>query len=70
MMLGSKAEATSKFVKMFDKFFDCMNTTYLSAAEHTRNPFKGPYRSKDDYRLKVYTESLISILHTCTIVVD
>ena len=53
LVVGVKAEETSKFAEMFDKFFDCVNVTNFSAGKYSRNPFKDPYRSSTDFRLKV-----------------
>ena len=50
---GDEVVETIKCVDYFDKFFDCMNVSSLSAGRHQRKPFKQPYYSKDDFRLKV-----------------
>ena len=44
---------TEKFVRFFDKFFDCLNVRCLSASVRRRKPDLRPYRSPDDPRLKV-----------------
>ena len=46
-------EETTKFVSLFDKFFDCLNVSSLSAGRLKRNAFKAPYRSGTDFRLQV-----------------
>ncbi len=46
-------EETAKFVEFFDKFFDCVNVGDFDSGMRTRNPFKAPYRSGSDFRLKV-----------------
>ena len=46
-------EETAKFVSLFDKFFDCLNVSSLSAGRLKRNAFKTPYRSGTDFRLQV-----------------
>ena len=48
-----EVEKTAEFVLMFDKVFDCLNVVYLDAGRRTRNPFKAPYHSADDFRMKV-----------------
>ena len=48
-----EVEETMKFVANFDKFFDSLNVSSLSAGKLKRNPFKSPYRSATDFRLKV-----------------
>ena len=44
---------TSKFCRMFDRFFDCMNTRRLSEGREKRKPDLNPYRSDKDPRLTV-----------------
>ena len=46
---------------MFDKFFDCLNCSSLSAGKRSRNPFKSPYRSGTDWKLKVATLMLLCV---------
>ena len=55
---GDEVVETIKFVDYFDKFFDSVNVSSLSAGKHQRKPFKQPYYSKDDFRLKVSMPSL------------
>lgn len=50
---GDEVTETVQFVKNFDKFFDCVNVTNLSAGKEQRKPFKQPYYSGTDFRLKV-----------------
>ncbi len=45
---------TVRFVKMFDKFFDCFNVSSYNTGRKQRKPFKQPYHSGTDFRLKVY----------------
>ena len=56
-------EETINFVPKFDKWFDCLNVSSLSAGRLTRNPFKSPYRSATDFRLKVLIHVTISFLN-------
>ncbi len=53
--LGNKAQETAKFVETFDKFFDCLNVSSLSAGKLSKNSFKSPYayRSGKDFRFRV-----------------
>ena len=44
---------TVKFTVMFDRFFDCLNVNNFTTGKHKRKPFQNPYRSPDDFRLKV-----------------
>jgi hypothetical protein len=39
-----------EFVLKFDKLFDCLNVSSLSAGKHSRN---APYHSASDFRIKV-----------------
>eukprot|EP00731_Ephydatia_muelleri_P032656 Em0024g200a len=40
------------FAEIFDRFFDCLNSSSLSAGKRSRNPFRSPYRSGTDWKLK------------------
>ena len=69
-MADPKLEKTIQFVKMFDKFFDCLNVSYLDAEKHTRNKFKGPYRSASDFRIEVKQQCYsVYIIIVCYFVV-
>ena len=46
---------TADFVAYFNKFFDCLNVSSLSVGKLKSNVFKSPYRSAEDFRLKVRT---------------
>uniref|UniRef100_A0A1X7VJ84 Transposable element P transposase-like GTP-binding insertion domain-containing protein n=1 Tax=Amphimedon queenslandica TaxID=400682 RepID=A0A1X7VJ84_AMPQE len=52
-MLKKEEMSETKFVDIFDKWFDCLNVSCFSKGRLTRNPFKSPYRSDNDFRLKV-----------------
>ena len=43
----------SKFVLMFDRFFDVLNVTNFNNWVRTRKPFQRPYNSGNDERLTV-----------------
>ena len=51
--LGPIADETARFTDMFDKFFDALNVSNFDGGKHERKPFKDPYRSASDFRLKV-----------------
>ena len=51
---------TVKFVKMMDHFFDCLNVTNLVTGKQKRKPFQDPYRSEEDFRLKVDLHTLFA----------
>lgn len=44
---------TSKFCKMFDRFFDCMNVRSKGEGRNKRKPDLEPYQSVDDPRFHV-----------------
>ena len=48
---------TERFVRMMDKFFDCMNVRDFNEAVYKRKPDLRPYRSPNDSRLSVSEES-------------
>ena len=55
---GEEATETAKFAGMFDKFFDCLNTSNSYVGKHLINSFKNPYRRDSngrvtDFRLEV-----------------
>lgn len=53
MMGDESLVETIRFVDKFDKFFDCLNVNSLNDGRKERKPFKQPYRSATDFRLKV-----------------
>lgn len=44
---------TARFVKIFDRFFDMLNTRSLKEHIFQRKPDLSPYHTPDDVRLKV-----------------
>ena len=54
LLLGDDATETAKFTDMFDKFFDCLNTSNYSVGKQQRNAFKKPYYSVEDFRLMIH----------------
>ena len=60
-----ETEETEKFVRYFDKFFDCLNVRSLSECVHSRKPDLRPYRSPDDPRLQVIKYVIFIIYYTC-----
>jgi len=50
---GDETLETSKFVCVFDKFFDALNVSNFTNGTRKRKPFQHPYRSADDFRLAV-----------------
>ena len=53
LTVGQKAEETARFAHVFDKCFDCLNCSTLSAGKRSRNHCKSPFRSGTDWKLKV-----------------
>lgn len=56
---GESAHETAKFIRMVDRFFDCLNVTSYDEGKRKRKIFLQPYRSENDFRFKVY----IAIIH-------
>ena len=53
LLVGDEATETAKFAEMFNKFFDCLNTSNFTVGKQQRNVFKNPYYSAEDFRLTV-----------------
>ena len=47
------AAETAKFVEMADKLFDSFNVSSFHQEKYERKSFQLPYRSSNDFRLKV-----------------
>ena len=60
---GPEAEETAIFVKMFDEWFDAVNVCNFSDGQYQRKPFKNPYRSGEDFRLKVYLTFIFNMYY-------
>ena len=58
---GEKAYETATFVSLMDKFFDTLNVHNYSGGSKALKPFQAPFRSPDDFRIKVCN----TILSTC-----
>lgn len=56
LFVGAKATQTAYFADMFDKFFDCLNSSGLSGGKRSRNPFRSPCSSGSDWKLKVHSD--------------
>ena len=52
-MFGNYGEGTAKLVEIVDHLFDCLNVRNLDEAKLKIKPFRSPYRSGTDWRLKV-----------------
>ena len=53
-LTGSRnALETAKFIEYVDKFFDCLNVNSFTEGKLKRKPFIQPYKSIEDFRLKV-----------------
>jgi len=50
---GEEVQETVKFIRMMDKFFDCLNVSNAVTGFHSLKSFKDPYTSQNDFRLKV-----------------
>lgn len=58
-----KTAETEKFCRLFDKFFDCLNTRSIDEAKYKRKPDLRPYYSAKDSRLKVCYISRIILFY-------
>ena len=54
---------TEKFCRMFDRFFDCLNTRNLDEAKFKRKPDLRAYFKPDDSRLKVSLLVYVSVIY-------
>ena len=61
---GQKACETANFVSLMDRFFDTLNVHNYSGGSKALKPFQAPFRSPDDFRIKVHNIHLISC-HFC-----
>ena len=52
---GEEVSETVRFVRMMDRFFDCVNVNNFNAGKKKRKPFQCPYTKRDDERLKVHS---------------
>ena len=59
---GPEASEAVKFIKMFNKFFDCLNVDNFWEGIKKRNTFKELYRSEHDFRRKWLAEEFIPYL--------
>ena len=50
---GEEVSETAHFVSMVDRFFDCLNVNSFTSGKFKRKAFQDPYRSEQDFRLKV-----------------
>ena len=53
---------TEHFVRMFDRFFDCMNVRSLKEGVYKRKPDLSPYRESSDPRLTVSVYSYVAAI--------
>ena len=51
---GKEAFETAYFIGKIDKLFDCLNVTSICELKKKRKVFQNPYRSANDFRLKVH----------------
>ncbi|XP_055955159.1 uncharacterized protein LOC126812587 [Patella vulgata] len=59
---GEAATETAKFIKLVDRFFDCLNVRSLYEGERKRKPDLMPYTSVDDPRFQFLTEDFLGYL--------
>ena len=64
-----EALETSRFVLLFDKFFDILNVRRFDEGAHKRKKFLRPYRNGSDERLEVcYNSARRTALLLCIVV--
>ena len=61
-LYGPETEETVKFIKMFNKFFDCLNVRSPWEGRNSRNQNLEPYSDTNDNRLDFLTGELIDYL--------
>ena len=54
-------QETAKFVSMFDKLFDALNVSNYNSGVKKMKTFQQPYRSGNDFRLKVSCNIVYSL---------
>jgi len=52
---------TERFVRIFDRFFDMLNTRSMNESIYERKPDLAPYRTSVDTRLMVICNSMASV---------
>ena len=58
-----RTKQTERFVRMFDRFFDMLNTRSLEECVHKRKPDLAPYRNtQDTYTLEVFITLVVAPL--------
>jgi Transposase protein len=61
-LVGKEASETVNFIKIFDKFFDVLNTRHLREGIFKRNPDLNPFTSPDDPRLHWLNDEFLGYL--------
>jgi hypothetical protein len=64
MLYGDNISETVNFLRVMNRFFDCMNVRNLFEGRNKRNPDLNPYRSTDDDRLRWLKEDFLQYF-TC-----
>lgn len=52
-MGDANTKETERFIRMFDRFFDMLNTRSMDESVYRRKPDLAPYRISNDTRLEV-----------------
>ena len=53
LLTGDEVTETAHLISLIDKFFDCFNVGDFNSGKRKRKAFQDPYRSADDFRIKV-----------------
>ena len=51
---GEEVSETVRFVRIMDRFFDCINMKNFNSGKRKQKPFQCPYTKGDNDRLKVF----------------
>lgn len=66
---GEEVSETVRFISMMDRFFDCLNVNNFTVGKRKRKSFQDPYRSSNDFRLKVMECIVCAYIYSCIIIV-
>jgi hypothetical protein len=67
---GEEVSETVQFIRIFNKFFDCLNVRNILEGRNKRNPHLDPYRNVDDPRITWLREDFLGYLRDWEAAVD
>ena len=59
---GKEVEETVRFIRMVDKFFDCLNVTNLVNGKRKRKSFQSPYVTRFAKTLQLHTSDFSTLV--------